>query len=848
MLYITNVIVDNDEYVIFGYEEDGTKKIIREPYEFDLFFKSDKGKFEDIFGNKYNKLTYTDIKTKREIIKKFQDTHKSQREFIYSPCVNSLFGGDVSDANHYIFNYFQEQNLIVNDDKIQEYIYQTNKRWRKFFIDIEFYGDSDIDDLEASKGVINIVTIIDSKTKNVLTYGLKNDYKPKKLILDKMEEWKLNKILYKKFNTEKELLQAVARTFSELAPDVVTGWFSNGYDIPMILLQAQKNGIKLNDFSPIRKHTFIKSRIWNGKKKYSFGVGGIHFIDYQVIYKKFRLENLTSFSLNNVSKVELNDEKLKFNSGVSKELINSFNEFAEKDWENFTNYNIKDTVLVYLLDEKFDYLNKSLGITMSGCGLITDVTSPIRIWDNLNYTEFRRKNRIVNGAIGSEEMFSIQQLDYSAGYVKTILEGLKPGLKRRLVSFDLNSEYPTINISLDMSYENQLTIDIIKENHKEVYTYYIDYIKPLTEKEFWSDYFEEKGIISEFQELLKENNLIFTINGVFWKKTPGKKLGFVSSIYKKYYDRRVKTKSQLEELSPNDIIMKEILDGLQYQLKNALNAGTGIHASKYYRYFNVDFIESITTTGRMLINYTGYHIAKFLFKHFEKEYRKYGYTKDTFNDICVYNDTDSVGKDSIIVVNGKDIKIEDYYNNAKEIELIERGKDNYIKKLDGKDKSPSINNSGLQLEENSIKYIMKHKVKKRMYKIKVKNKEVIVTEDHSVMVLRNGKLIGIKVKNIQKKDKIIVKNYLMKNNNYEIVEDFEIEDLGIVEDYVYDIEIEHNHNFFANDILVHNSCFFDLEPNFYLNILKKSTENMDIQKTHLTIYAFIMTQIPVFLI
>ena len=35
-------------------------------------------------------------------------------------------------------------------------------------------------------------------------------------------------------------------------------------------------------------------------------------------------------------------------------------------------------------------------------------------------------------------------------------------------------------------------------------------------------------------------------------------------------------------------------------------------------------------------------------------------------------------------------------------------------------------------------------------------------------------------------------------------EDFIVEDLGIQEQWVYDIEVEDNHNFFANCVLVHN--------------------------------------------
>lgn len=44
------------------------------------------------------------------------------------------------------------------------------------------------------------------------------------------------------------------------------------------------------------------------------------------------------------------------------------------------------------------------------------------------------------------------------------------------------------------------------------------------------------------------------------------------------------------------------------------------------------------------------------------------------------------------------------------------------------------------------------------------------------------------------------------------IEDFEIEDLGIQEEDVYDIEVEDNHNFFGNDILLHNSTYFQVEP------------------------------------
>lgn len=41
---------------------------------------------------------------------------------------------------------------------------------------------------------------------------------------------------------------------------------------------------------------------------------------------------------------------------------------------------------------------------------------------------------------------------------------------------------------------------------------------------------------------------------------------------------------------------------------------------------------------------------------------------------------------------------------------------------------------------------------------------------------------------------------------------FEIEDLGTQEEYVYDIEVEDNHNFFGNNILAHNSVYYQIAP------------------------------------
>ena len=50
---------------------------------------------------------------------------------------------------------------------------------------------------------------------------------------------------------------------------------------------------------------------------------------------------------------------------------------------------------------------------------------------------------------------------------------------------------------------------------------------------------------------------------------------------------------------------------------------------------------------------------------------------------------------------------------------------------------------------------MRHKTTKRLFKIKVNGKEVILTEDESMVVLRDGKLERVKPIELRKGDGII---------------------------------------------------------------------------------------------
>jgi hypothetical protein len=78
---------------------------------------------------------------------------------------------------------------------------------------------------------------------------------------------------------------------------------------------------------------------------------------------------------------------------------------------------------------------------------------------------------------------------------------------------------------------------------------------------------------------------------------------------------------------------------------------------------------------------------------------------------------------------------------------------NYVKEVSGFI-TPSLSPYGT-VENNNIKYVMKHKVIKKLYEIKVNGKSVKVTEDHSIIV-KNKKTNKI---HSVKPDKLSCKNH-----------------------------------------------------------------------------------------
>lgn len=187
----------------------------------------------------------------------------------------------------------------------------------------------------------------------------------------------------------------------------------------------------------------------------------------------------------------------------------------------------------------------------------------------------------------------------------------------------------------------------------------------------------------------------------------------------------------------------------------------GAFATQYFILFNEHVAGTITAQGRDLTKtmnqvneeywYDQWHLDVVLHNDLGIK----DITPISRNEpVSIYADTDSIDGQSIINTNNGNFTIEDWYNQN-----IENGSAGET--LNGhesvKTHDKILNYSNNNLYYASVKRIIKHKVSKSKWKLKTKSgKEIIVTNDHSMIVFRDGDQIEIKPSEILRTDKILV--------------------------------------------------------------------------------------------
>lgn len=233
--------------------------------------------------------------------------------------------------------------------------------------------------------------------------------------------------------------------------------------------------------------------------------------------------------------------------------------------------------------------------------------------------------------------------------------------------------------------------------------------------------------------------------------------------------------SVIEELPKEELSKEEIEYLIKYYkflsnrytnfeqaVKRSTNSIYGAFGNKWFHFFDVDIAQSITAQGKDAILYAEKVINKYFNEFFHKDKEVHEHfnikvNKQLQQPAVIYIDTDSVDGKSELVVNNYRIKIEDFWSQCSKIngyDVDERGNE-----ITYPDSNTQILNwtEDKGLNNIPVKRVIRHKVKKKKWKVKTKSgKEVVITDDHSIMVKRNGQLIKLRASEIDvQKDKIV---------------------------------------------------------------------------------------------
>ena len=335
---------------------------------------------------------------------------------------SNVSGTKIYGFERWLFQFLSEEY----PDEIE---YDINKidLWS---LDIETASENGFPKPELAEEEVLLITLKNFRTKKLITFGSR-PYTPTR-----------DDVTYIYCKDEVDLLKSWLAWWQDVAPEVITGWNVEMFDITY-LCNRMRNVFDIStmrDISPWR----MVSEKWvetHGRKNLTFDIAGITVIDYLDIYKKFTYTNRESYRLDVIAEIELGQKKLDHSE------FDTFKEFYTGNWTKFVDYNLVDVDLVDQLEEKMKLIDLVMLMAYDAKCNYTDTFAQVRLWDIIIYNYLKKHNIVLP---------LMKRSDKSDQYAGAYVKEPNPGAYDWCVSFDLNSLYPSLIRFLNISPETLL--------------------------------------------------------------------------------------------------------------------------------------------------------------------------------------------------------------------------------------------------------------------------------------------------------------------------------------------------------------------------------------------------------
>ena len=536
----------------------------------------------------------------------------------------------------------QQQFLIDTFWKENEKPEFTKNDLKVLFIDIETYSPDEFPKPEDPQHPINVITVYDSIRKHFITWGLKPYNK------------KNESHTYIYCKTEKDLLSKFLSYFTSDYPDILSGWNSEFFDVPYIVnritrILGEDETKKLSPVGYIRPITFT-GRF--GREQVHWHLEGVSCVDYLDIYKRFCPTLRESYKLDAIGQTELGENKIDYGDTNLASL-------ADDNWELFVDYNVQDVNLLVRLESKLQYLQLLRMIAYAGLTTFEGALGSLSVITGLCAIRARTRDQRIptfNKTNTSEEQ-------NAGAYVGEP----RKGFQEHIVSFDANSLYPNVMITLNLSPETKVG-SIIDKTDKDVT------IKHVNGQTFTLSHKSFVDFIQKEEIAISRAKVLFT----------QKEKGIIPITVDHFYKKRVEIKKKLntlkrkiinmEKTAPEYAKLKHEIDNLnitQHTIKILINTIYGYFGNKHSPLGDDELAESITLTGQAVIKESNR-----LLENYIKERAKLT-DQDILEDTpIIYNDTDSsyisikhiVKNTGLNMLDSKGKITQEYYKQVQDIE------------------------------------------------------------------------------------------------------------------------------------------------------------------------------------
>jgi DNA polymerase elongation subunit (family B) len=461
---------------------------------------------------------------------------------------------------------------------------------------------------------------------------------PKKMSMDEATEQVKEFPNTYLFDNEADMLDMFLDLIQDA--DILTGWNSEGFDIPYTVNRVTKVLSKEDTRRFCLFNQLPKKREYEkfGRQSTTYDfVGRVH-LDSLELYRKYTYEERHSYRLDAIAEYELGERKTQY-EGTLDQLYNN-------DFKTFIEYNRQDCALLDRMDKKLKFLDLANTLAHECTVLLQTTMGAVAVTEQAIINECHRRGFQVPNRTKMEER------EDNEGAAGAYVAYPKEGIHDWIGSLDINSLYPSAIRALNMGPETIIgqlrqtqTDDFIQSQLAKGKSFAAAWEGIFGSLEYtavmaceigtditidWENGDSDVLSAAEVYRLIFESNQpwVLSANGTIFTY---EKEGIIPGLLKRWYAERKDMQTKLKEaINAGNKIEEEYWDKRQLVKKINLNSLYGAILNPGCRFFDKRIGQSTTLTGRQIAK----HMAAKVNDIIAGEYNHIGKS-------IIYGDTDS---------------------------------------------------------------------------------------------------------------------------------------------------------------------------------------------------------------